>query len=129
MLNFKEFLHEKWTKYSNEGPAKGTWRGPHQGHEFKMMMNGKKPAALVDHGSEDHEAFKPHIKSGKFISKSFRFGGHRHGSTGHIIAHPSEKYRMHKLAGEFSKPGRDHVKIGILLGYPKHAIKKFMKEQ
>ena len=117
MKTLKQILGEAWTRVPTD-----KLRGPHEGNELDLMLNHGKPAALIP--DERMKDFKPHIKSGKFMHQRFKFGGYSN-SYSNIIVHAGDHYRLKKLVGEFSKPGRDHDKIGTLLGYSKEAIRHF----
>lgn len=118
MITFKEFLAEKWARVETD-----KLRGPHQGDELELMLHHGKPAALVD--DRQLSGFMPHIKSGKFLHKKIPMGGFQN-SYGHAIVHAGDHYRLKKLEQEFGKNGRDHAKIGTLLGYSKDAIRHFI---
>lgn len=132
MISFKQFLNEMYKKYSHSGEGfashrdgkKEPWRGPHEGKELEMMHAGVKPAALVN-DRVYHEKFKKHVDSGKFISKPLNTGAHEYDPS-HIVGLKGEEYRVNKLHKEFSKTGRNHAKIGRLLGYSKEHIKKWL---
>jgi len=135
MKRFKELLME-YKKYSHSGAGftdeRGyepvePWRGPHEGKEIKMMLAGVKPAALVSQ-EVYHKHFKKHVDSGKFIAKPItNFGrGIIQKTPDYIVGQKGENYRINKLHKEFSSDGRNHAKIGRLLGYTKNHIKTWI---
>lgn len=139
MIKFAQFFSEKYKKYSDDGTSfvkshnRETWRGPHEGRELPMMLSGKKPAALVVHDVY-HSKFKEHVDSGKFISKPIHAFGHPAGpqhlvKPDYLVGLKGEEYRVNKLHAEFSKPGRDHGKIGRLLGYTKDHIRTWINKK
>jgi len=131
MKTFKQHLEESFKRYEHTGEGFGPprnaaepWRGPHEGREFEMMMAGVKPAADVT-GKEYKEKFEPHVKSGRFVARKMKWGPK---NVGYIVGLKGEKYRVDALHREFSKPGRNHAKIGMLLGYPRDHIRKFLAD-
>jgi hypothetical protein len=137
MKSFKELVEYKKYSHSGEGfddegwgVPNEPWRGPHEKKEHLMMAAGVKPAALVDKATYDKH-FAHHVKSGKMIAKPISdYGSGRVQSTpDYIVGLKGEEYRVNKLHKEFSKPGRDHVKIGRLLGYSKEHIRTWMNRK
>lgn len=108
MLSFKQFIKEEI--------------GPHEGKELSLMLQGKKPAALIS--NDKLEKFLPHIKNGRFISKIGNFSGSK--TKFHIVAQQGEEDRMHELHSIFSSNKRPHRRIGELLGYKPEDIEHFM---
>lgn len=101
--------------------------GPHEGKIINLMLAGLKPAALL---SIRPTNALPYIKDGriKVIGKI---------KQGYIVTIPGEEWRGKQLLKIWPKlsraSGQDklkiHAKIGLLLGYPKEAIKKFLDNQ
>lgn len=109
MLTFREYIKETI--------------GPHENKELSLMLQGKKPAALIamDKGKFDH--FKPHIENGRFIHTTGKlYNNHQF----HIIAQQGEEERLNRLHDIFSGPTRPHREIGKLLGYTDEDINHFM---
>lgn len=137
MKSFIVFIKERYKKYSHSGEGFGQpidprepFRGPHEGREHLMMLAGVKPAALVSH-ERYQKHFAQHVASGRFIAKPVKFGGtvFQPSKPDMLVGLKGEEYRINKLHKEFGKPGRDHVKIGRLLGYTKDHIRTWMKGQ
>lgn len=124
MKTFKD-LREAWKKYP--GAETDSELGPHQGHELDLLLSGKKPVALIS--NDRMHKFEPHVKSGKLIKKPVALGGYDKPDkpSHHVVAPPHEEKRMHMVAKEFEKKGRDHARIGIGLGYSKKDIRAFIK--
>lgn len=98
-------------------------RGPHQGRELELMLSGEKPGAMLHR--EQWAAFAPHIKAGRFIARRFEIDGHEDYMA---VTQRGDLWRLNEIVKQFSGEGRDHVKIGLLLGYSKEAIRFFVNE-
>jgi len=101
------------------------WRGPHAGAELRLMLNGKKPAALISTYSE-LKSFIPYIKQEKFLIKKLpdKIGGW-------VVTLPEESWRINKIISVLeskSSKSRD-IKLGILLGYDKDDINAFVNDR
>ena len=105
------------------------WRGPHAGAELHLMLQNKKPITSLSVPAEI-EKFKPYIKSRRFIAKKT--------DIGMLIAQPNEAWRIKKIedlfnisSEEVNKSPRSrflyHAKLGLLFGYSKEDILKFIK--
>jgi hypothetical protein len=140
MKSFGQFLEEKYIKYSHTGegyndrgdPNREKWRGPHEGKEIDMMLDGNKPAAI----KSDHQMgpFLPHIKSGKFIHMKHVYKQPDDGTrfienSTNIIALKGHEKRMQKISDTLHNVNGNlrHAKLGRLLGYDKSHIRKFME--
>jgi hypothetical protein len=108
----------RWTKVSTD-----RLKGPHEGQELELMLLRAKPAALVN--KKTFEAFRPYVEAGRFDARWFRYGGFDDKIGAYIVVQRGDTWRLYRLIKEFSGEGRDHVKIGLLLGYSKAAIRWF----
>lgn len=101
----------RWVKVSTN-----RLRGPHEGDELRLMLERGKPAALV-RGSVWKREFAPYrlFQHAWLPDREYV-----------VVVHKGDTWRMNRLVKEFSGEGRDHVKIGLLLGYSKMAIRFFM---
>lgn len=101
------------------------WRGPHEGDELYLMRVHGKPGAVIP-----IEVFVDQgLALCGFEAVPFEYGGMGKRFYGVALAQPGDKWRANRIAKEFSKPTRDHVRIGLLLGYPRDAIRKFVAER
>lgn len=88
-------------------------------------MAGVKPAAKIDY-DQYHEKFKQHVDSGKLISKPIINTNIE--KPDYLVGLKGQEKRIDKLHTEFNKSTIDHKKIGMLLGYTKEHIRKFVDE-
>ena len=125
------------------GEAAGV-RGPHEGNELELMMQGKKPLAMLElrrESPEKQEIWDKLIRSGRVV--------HQQGETlsplnprspnrsgrwlTDFLALPDEAWRMDKLQAVYDEIERtktmtddQHVDVGNLLGYSPEDIKAFL---
>ena len=107
--------------------------GPHEGQEVQLLLSGEKPLALL--GPKEFAKCKPYIKSGKLVSAG-RVNGYARSSM-YLVTVPGQEWRGRQFKkaydllkllprrGVESKPY--HIKLGLLLGYPKEAIRHFIQ--
>lgn len=111
--------------------------GPHEGKELKLMLQGNKPAALID--PWDMDEWQPYIQQKKFVVKKISVFGK---NIAYVITPPTESWRADQLEHvygllrksdhydkskkniEFLK--RTHGMIGKLLGYSPEEIDRFL---
>jgi hypothetical protein len=118
-------------------PEDDLWRGPHSGAEIDLLLRGVKPAAIIN-TDEGKRKIQPYIDSGQFISAIDDSGDL-------IVVKKDEPYRLKKLLqlsnafyktigkkSEYDEPRKlklYHRALGILLGYSKEDIQKFIQSQ
>jgi hypothetical protein len=135
-------LAREWTKYSvpHDDPTavknrkwldSEPWRGPHLDAELALMLQGRKPVTSIS-TDEKYNQFLPYIKQGRFVAKKTDYDSW-------IIAQPKEAWRIDKIitlvrnmrsTRDDEKPTKlYHAKLGLLFGYSKEDIKRFLNVQ
>lgn len=113
-----------YRKFSHPGYLRKTdFRGPHEGAELEMLLDGVKPMALVT----DITPFSSYIRLEKLIMVPLILRTTQH----YIVSLPDQEWRIKKLLKEFNNLRKKnqpiiHARIGFLLGYTKQDIKKFL---
>lgn len=117
--------------------AKDYVRGPHEGRILSLMLAKKKPAASVP-AEELTSRFRKAIRDGK-IKVIGKFPNHD--VDEYIVTLPGEEWRGRQLlklwpllaktsdAGDVFAADKIHAKIGVLLGYPKEAVRYFINKR
>lgn len=114
--------------WHNKHPLKG----PHEGRTLNLMLRKMKPAARINRS--DLPRFKPYIDKGqiKLVGEIERDP---------IVTLPGQEWRGQKLmqiwpklrpavvSGNSDLEEKLHKQIGLLLGYPKEAIKHFLAQK
>jgi len=124
MKSFKQFLIEQGIL------------GPHEGKELELMLNNKKPAALIA-TDKDMEKFRPYIESGKFVSKTIphpymptqkmNFVGQTEDHLNRAIGAFRNLWKYHGTDNQDAKDAA-HTELGRALGYSEDDIKVFLKK-
>lgn len=106
------------------------WRGPHEGRYLRLLLNGTKPMAIVD--PSEIQAYQPYIEKGKLIVDVIKVFSN---VTQYAVALPNEAWRIPRIRKLYSPGVKDsmsdrlwHAKVGILLGYTNHDIRKFIND-
>lgn len=131
LLEFKKYSHSG-TGYVPEGGQDDSDpdRGPHEGKEVAMILDGVKPAGIIGADVFD-KLVEPHVKAGKIIAKKFL---NRLKYDEYVIALPGEERRIDAIIKLLQMPPDDrsmskdvyHVRLGRLLGYTKDQVRKFL---
>lgn len=113
-----------------------TWKGPHSGKEITLLINKIKPAAILQPNFLKNPELFELIKNGEL--KIFPFI-HPNLPPNHkmvFVTQQGEEWRGNQLLKIYksvydqgedrSISKKDHIKIGLLLGYSKEDIKKFI---
>lgn len=100
------------------------WRGPHEGKELDLMLNGTKPISVFTYMESWYRArFMKHFLLGKFLWKDFIYPCGNHGT---VFAQLDQENNMNRLIEIMSSKDRPHAEIGRLLGYKEEHIAKFV---
>lgn len=112
-------------------PVIHPFKGPHEGKEYTLMVQGVKPLAMV--GAHKLSTFKLKIMTGEFVCSIQQVF---YNATQYLIALYDERWRIpvfsniyeHAIkAGKLSQD--DHIKIGCLLGYEKRCVEAFINDE
>jgi hypothetical protein len=110
-----------------------TWRGPHQEIELELMLANKKPAAIISR-EEQIKKWNPHLETGRFIYKKLN-------DELLVVAQPNKVWRLNKIVEllrhttllikkDKNRSKKEYLKytimLGLLLGYDKNDIKRFI---
>lgn len=113
-------------------PKKDPRRGPHAFKELNLMLKGLKPAALVD--NSELLKFRPYIPEKFTLVDTLNFWT----GTEFLITLKGEEWRGRQLKKIWPKLAiaserndqqavkKIHAQIGMLLGYPKEAVRFFI---
>jgi len=119
-------------------------RGPHEGIELELMMQGKKPLAMLElrrETPEKQELWDKLIKAGRIVHQEGQTLSPSKTSTTSrsgrwltdFLALPDEAWRMNSLQAVYDEVERtgsmskeQHIDVGNLLGYAPEDIKAFL---
>ena len=122
------FDQKSLTRFLQSDPR----RGPHAFRELNLMLKGLKPAALID--PIDLPKFQPYIPDKFSIAATWQ----RDTGTEYFVTLKGEEWRGRQLKkiwprlrvanqrGDQEAVKKIHAQIGMLLGYPKDAIRFFI---
>lgn len=105
--------------------------GPHVGRDLTLMLAGMKPLTMQTRSGV--RKFLPYLQSGKLVyaGKTMGFGN----VVLYFIALPGQEWRGRQatkmmrqlhLTQDPDKEAEIHKRMGLLLGYPKEAIRAFL---
>lgn len=104
--------------------------GPHEYREMNLMLAGKKPCAMPSINSANKDIWMKAAKENGWTVRRVKFAV---GAMGYLFALPGEEYRLDQIQRVYDRvraTGRmtdaDHIRMGLLLGYSKAAIMKFL---
>lgn len=111
-------------------------RGPHQGRTLGLMLKGMKPAARIS--SDELQEFLPYVGEKFEIIDTIKYVDQGEPHKDYIITLKGQEWRGKKLMkiwpdlakayerNDIPAANKLHTQIGMLLGYPKEAIKFFV---
>jgi hypothetical protein len=116
--------------------------GPHERRELKLMLAGKKPAAMFGEAVQfrdilSEDDFAPHVAAGRIVKREYYWDDpvSGHSFVGIYYALPGEEWRidaLHELRMIVHRKSRrwtdeDEFSTGRLLGYTDEEIAAFLR--
>jgi hypothetical protein len=103
------------------------WRGPHQDQEYWFMIRRGKPAAALSQLEWDRNRlnWEALMCEGLIDVVMVRLGGYEGNDREYLVTRAGDQQRMNRLVEEFTRVGRDHFRLGLLLGYHIDHVRKF----
>lgn len=103
------------------------WRGPHQGQEYWYMIRRGKPAAILSQyeWNLNRLNWDALMCEGLIDVVMVHPGGYDGYEPEYILTRAGDQHRMNRLVEELTRVGRDHFRLGLLLGYHVGHVRKF----